>query len=99
MLDRQFESSIAATSSSGPLVARRDHALGLGQTRAQDPHELCRRLRADLGPRVRQVVLDRRVREAEAVGGGLLRSGGQDGHDDADLAVRAARDVGPAGLR
>ena len=40
----------------------------------------------NLGPGVRQVVLDGRVREAEAVGGGLLRSGRDDGGDYRELA-------------
>jgi hypothetical protein len=50
-------------------------ALGLGQPRSEDPHQLRHRLRAHLGPRVCQVVLDGRVRQAEAVGGRLLRPG------------------------
>ncbi|MEO7229361.1 MAG: hypothetical protein ABIZ30_02075 [Candidatus Limnocylindrales bacterium] len=41
--------------------------LRFGQTRSQDPNELGHRLRADLGPSVRQVVLHGRVREAQAV--------------------------------
>jgi len=48
---------------------------GLRQPRSQDPHELRRRRRPHLQPRIRQVVLDGRVRQAEAVGGGLLRPG------------------------
>jgi hypothetical protein len=36
------------------------------------------------------VVLDGRVRQAEAVGSSLLRAGDQDGDDNADLAVGRA---------
>ena len=62
------------TSATRDTVVRLGHALGLGQSRGQDPHELCRRRRPHLGPGVRQVVLHGRVRQAEAVGG-CLRSG------------------------
>ena len=69
---------------------RSDHALGLGQSRCQDPHQLRRRRRAHPGPRVRQPVLDRRVRQAEAMGGRLLRASGQDRCHHPDLAVGGA---------
>ena len=65
-------------------------ALRARQPRREDPHELRRRRRPHLGPRVRQVVLHGRVRQAEAVGGGLLRAGGEDRGDDHELAVRRA---------
>ena len=68
-----------------PVEVRAFLTFWLGQPRREDPHELRRRLGAHLRPRVRQVVLDRRVRQAETVGGGLLRPGDQDGRDDADL--------------
>ena len=54
---------------------------------AQDPHELRRRRRAHLGPGVRQVRLDGRVRQAEAVRGRLLRPGLEDRGDHDDLSV------------
>ena len=66
------------------------HALGFGQTRAEDPHELRRGRCAHLGPSVRQMVLDGRVRQAKAVSGCLLRSGDQDGRDHTDLPVGGA---------
>ncbi len=65
---------------------------GLGQPRGQDPHQLRNRLRADLGPGVRQVVLLGRVREAQAVGGCRLGPRDQDRRDDDDLTVRRTRD-------
>jgi hypothetical protein len=82
-------------SSSSPLFVRLGHALGLRQPRPQDPHELCRRIRAHPGPRVRQVVLHRRVRQAQPVGGRLLRPGDQDRRDHDDLAIGGA--LGGAG--
>jgi hypothetical protein len=54
------------------LFVRLRLAPRLRQPRGEDPHELRRRLRPDLGPCVRQAVLDGRVRQAEAVGGRLL---------------------------
>jgi hypothetical protein len=79
---------------SAPLIVRVHSRPRLRQPRAEDPHELRRRLRAELGPSIRQVVLDGRVRQAEPVGGFLLRPGSHDrGHDD-DLAVRGASGVG-----
>lgn len=66
--------------------------LEFGQTRRQDPHELRRRLRSDLGSSVRQVVLHGRVRQAQAVGGCLLRPGDQDRGHDHDLTVCRTRD-------
>ena len=63
---------------------------GPGSRGAEDPHELRRGRRPHLGPRVRQVVLHGRVRQAEAVGGGLLRPGDEDGGNHADLAVGGA---------
>ena len=54
----------------------------------RDP--LRRRLRPDLRPGVHQVVLDGRVRQAEPVGGRLLRPGDEDGGDHADLTVGGA---------
>ncbi len=62
----------------------------LGQPLRQDPNQLRRRLRAHLGPRVRQVVLDGRVGQAQAVGRRLLRPRGEDRGDHDDLAVRRA---------
>lgn len=47
-------------------------------------------VRVQLRPRVCQAVLHSRVRQAESVGGGLLRFGDQDGRDHADLAVGGA---------
>ena len=41
--------SRALRHSSGPLLGRLSLVLGFGQTRSQDPNELGRRLRADLG--------------------------------------------------
>jgi hypothetical protein len=73
-----------------PLIVRRRSRLGLGETRGEQPDELRRRRRPHLRPRLRQVVLHGRVRQAEAVGGRLLRSGDQDGGDHADLAVGRA---------
>ena len=63
------------------------------QPRRQDPDELRGRLRSDPGPGVRQVVLDGRVRQAESVGGRLLRPDVEDGGHHKDLSVRGA----PAG--
>ena len=57
-------------------------ALGLGQPRGEDPHELRRCRRPHLGPRIREVVLDGRVRQAQSVSGRLLRPGHEDGDDD-----------------
>jgi len=74
------------------ICAHLDHVIWLGQTSSQDPHELRRRRRSDLGPRVRQVVLHGRVRQAEAVGGRLLRPGNEDRGDHPDLTIgRACR--------
>jgi hypothetical protein len=70
------------------VTALEGHALGLRQARGEDPHELRRRRRPHLGPCVRQVVLDRRVRQAEAVGSRLLRPRNQDRFNRPDLAVR-----------
>ncbi len=67
-------------------------------TRGEDPHQLRGRLRPDLGPRVRQVVLDGGVRQAEPVGGRLLGPSLEDRRHDADLALGGAlggRPVGP----
>jgi hypothetical protein len=50
-------------------------AVGFRQARGEDPDELRRRPRPHPGPRVRQVVLHGRVRQAESVGGRLLGSG------------------------
>ncbi len=68
----------------GPESCPRARAAG------QDPHELRHRLRADLRPRVRQVVLHGRVRQAQAVGGRLLRPGDEDRGDHSDLTVGRA---------
>jgi hypothetical protein len=67
-------------------------SIGLGQPRGQDPDQLRRRLGSDLEPGVREVVLDGRVRQAETVGGSLLRPGDEDGGDHDDLSVRRASD-------
>lgn len=74
----------------GPF--RVGHALGFGQTRGQDPHELRGRRRPHLGPCIRQVVLHGRVRQTEAVGGRLLRSGDEDCGHDHNLTVRSPGD-------
>lgn len=59
--------SVSARSSSGrPLVVRLGHAPGFGQTRGEDPHELCCG-RANPGSRFRQVALHGWVRQAEAM--------------------------------
>ena len=58
-------------------------------------HTNCAVVAARIGPRVRQLVLDGQVREAEAVGGSLLRPGDEDRGNDPDLAVRGA--LGGAG--
>ena len=81
--------TIAAGRLSGRTICALDRSR-LRQPLRQDPDELRRRLRAHLGPRVRQVVLDGRVRQAEAVGGRLLRPGDEDRGDHADLAVGRA---------
>lgn len=47
------------------LVVRPGQALGFGQPRGEDPRELRRRRRPGLGPRVRQLVLYGRARQAE----------------------------------
>ena len=65
-------------------------ALRFGQTRGQDPHELGGRRRAHPGPRIHEVVLDGRVRQAKAVSGCLLRSCDEHSSHDDDLAVRRA---------
>jgi len=62
----------------------------LGQPRAEDPHELRGRRRPHLGPRTRQVVLDGRVRQPQAVGGSRLCPGIEDCRRDDDLAVGSA---------
>jgi hypothetical protein len=74
----------------GLVLVRVSSALGFGQARGQDPHELRRRLRPHPGPRVRQVVLQGRVRQAEAMGGCLLRPGDEDRGDHPDLTVSGA---------
>ena len=51
------------------LVSRPRSVRGLRQPRGQDPHELRRRLRAHLRPRIRQVVLHGHVAPEAAVGG------------------------------
>jgi hypothetical protein len=48
------------------------------------------RRRTDLRARLGEVVLDRRMRQAEAVGRCLLRAGNEDGDDHPDLTVRGA---------
>jgi hypothetical protein len=63
---------------------------GFGKTRGQNPHELRGRGCPHLRPDVRQVVLARRVRQAQAVGGGLLRPGSQYGCDHADFTLDRA---------
>ena len=78
------------TQTASLLIVRLRGALGLRQPLRQDPHQLRRRLRPDLRPRVRQVVLDGRVRRAEAVGSRLLRPGDEDGRYHTDLAVGRA---------
>ncbi len=72
--------------SSGPLVGW-GLALRLGQPLGQDPDHLRRCFGPYLGPRVRQVVLHGGVREAEPVGGFLLRPGAEDGGHNDELAV------------
>jgi len=84
----------------GRLIVRGRCALRLGQPRGQDPHELRRRLRADLGSGVRQVVFHGRARQAEPVGGRLLRPRLQDRGDDHELALgRASRSPFPHASR
>jgi hypothetical protein len=78
------------TTSSRPPLVRWGHAFGLGQPRGQDPDQLRRRHSPNLGPGVGQVVLDGRVRQAEAVGGRLLRPGGKYRGHDHDLTARGA---------
>jgi hypothetical protein len=68
-----------------PLFVRLAAARGFRQTRRQDPHQLRGRLCAHLGPNIRQVVLDGRVRQAPTLGGRLLRPGHQDRRDDVAL--------------
>ncbi len=65
-------------------------ACGFGQTRGQDPDQLRGSGRPDLGPGVCEVVLHGRVRQAQAVGGCLLRPGNEDRRDHPDLTVRGA---------
>jgi hypothetical protein len=72
--------------STGPAAP----SLRLGQARGQDPHELRRGRRPHLRPGAGEVVLHRRVRQAEPVGGFLLRSGVEDRDHDRNLAVRGA---------
>ena len=57
------------------LVVRVGHALLFGQPPGQDPHELRHGCSSYLRPRIRQVVLDGRVRQAEAVGGPGVATG------------------------
>ncbi len=72
-----------ATRPSGPRPRARAEG-------GQDPHDLRGRLRPHPGPGVRQVVLDGRVRQTEAVRGRLLPPGDDDRGDHPDLAVRGA---------
>jgi hypothetical protein len=58
------------------------------QPRSQDPHQLRGGRRAHLRSSAREVVLHCRVRQAEAVGGGLPRAGRDDGGDHSELLVR-----------
>ena len=58
--------------------------------RAGEP--VARRRRPHLEAGVRQVVLHRGVRQAEAVGGRLLWPGDENGRDHADLTIRRAGD-------
>ena len=75
--------------SSGPLVGW-GLALRLGQPLGQDPDHLRRCFGPYLGPRVRQVVLHGGVREAEPVGGFLLRPGAEDGGHNDELTICGA---------
>ncbi len=56
----------------------------------QDPHKLRGCRSSHLRPRIRQVVLHGRVRQAEAMRGRLLRPGGKHGRNNHDLAVGGA---------
>jgi hypothetical protein len=58
-----------------PSFVRLGHALGLRQPRGQDPHQLCRRLRAHLGPGVRQVAEKKGMRLAVALVVAVLACG------------------------
>ncbi len=72
----------------------RSGAIVLGQPPREDPNELGRRRRTNFVARVRQVMLDRRMRQPESMGSRLLGTGCQDGLDDPELAVsRASGDL------
>ena len=58
--------------------------------RRQDPHQLRRRRRPHFGPGARQVVLDGRVRQAQAVRSSLLGPSVEDSGHDEDFAVSRA---------
>ena len=58
----------------GHYSSERIASSGSGSRGAGNPHELRRRLRAHLGPRVGEVVLDGRMRQAGAVGSESARA-------------------------
>ena len=79
-----------ATRGPGAVPANRPSAPSArapGKREARNQTSCAVRRRPNLAPRVRQVVLHGRVRQAQAVRGRLLRPGDQDGGDHADLAV------------
>ena len=88
-----------------PLVVRLGRRLRAPAAAPPGSTRAARSSSPPLGPGVRRVVLDGRVREAEAVGGRLLRSGDEDRRNHDDLTVgggsratgrRARRALAPA---